>query len=65
VYADVLFGGLWFGVGSAIILVVALTCAVVGRHFRETRPERKAEDVAAKELIIRNAEREGWGPPER
>jgi hypothetical protein len=55
----------WFGVGSAIILVVALICGVVGRHLKESRSERRSEDDEARELIIHNAERAGWGEPER
>jgi hypothetical protein len=53
--AVALFGGLWFGIGSAIILLVALARGVVGRHFRETRPERKDKNAAANELITRKA----------
>jgi hypothetical protein len=61
----VLFGGLWYGVGALIIFGVALFCGVVGRYLKETKPERQTDEAEARELITKNAERAGWGEPER
>lgn len=55
--------GLPFAIGSLVILIVALIVAVVGRHLKESKPERQEEDAEAAALIDRNAERAGWGPP--
>ncbi len=55
--------GVPYAVGSAIILLVALVIGVIGRHLKETKPEKRREDAAADELIVRNAEAAGWGPP--
>jgi hypothetical protein len=56
-------GGLAYGVGSVIILIVALIIGVVGRRMKESKPERQQEEVKAAALIDHNAEAAGWGAP--
>ena len=57
--------GLLYAIGSFSILAVFLIAALLKRHSRESKSVRQEENALAQEMIVRNAERAGWGPPRK
>jgi hypothetical protein len=54
---------IWFAVGASVIFLGALGFLYAKRHLTELKAQRQAEDDEANELIVKNAERAGWGAP--
>lgn len=52
-----------YGIGLLIILAVLAAAGVIGRRLTKTKSQRRAEVAEANDIIVRNAERAGWGPP--
>jgi hypothetical protein len=57
--------GLPYAIGALAILAVFVIVLVLKRTLTLSKGARQEENAEAHELIVRNAERAGWGPPER
>jgi hypothetical protein len=57
--------GLPYAIGSFSILAVFLIAALLKRHSSESKSVRQEENALAQEMIVRNAERAGWGSPRK